>query len=53
MSRGSPCSTRTSSGYEHEEGHQHHYPNQTAGTRRRTGGRIGRGGGRDWSHHTI
>ena len=34
MSGSSPCGTRTSSGYEHEEGHQHHHLNQAASTRR-------------------
>ena len=52
MSRGSPCSTRASPGYEHEEGHQHNYPDQAASTGRRTGGGT-RKGGRDWSHYTI
>ena len=51
MSRSSPCGTRTSPGYEHEEGHQHHHLNQAASTRRGAGGRTRRGG-RDWSDYT-
>ena len=47
MSGSSPCSTHTSSGYEHEEGYQQNYPDQATST----GGRTGRGG-RDWSDHT-
>ena len=43
MSGGSPYSTCTRTGYEHEEGHQHHYPDQTASTRIGTGGRTRRG----------
>ena len=45
------CSTCTRAGYEHEESHQHHHPNQAASTRRGTGGRTIRGAKRlDWSH---